>query len=711
MRSRAAWVKTPDVVIPLAHTEAALPKRRSAKLEFVRTVNEEYVTKLLEGIGVEASSLKNRRLVERCAPLAACDIDATWIDSAAVASSLRIAQPRIGSAATTAHVAESHAVPQGELDSAVIAAKAAEADLHATAVRTGQRLDAFEKLRVKPPDIPTSSTVHAWLGVDSATGGVHAPPWKDPAEGVFAARCALLTNEMAHSEAAVRADTTLVAELEKLRGGHTERSFAYNIDDDDVTAKQALEDLKLKFILPFACFAGTSTMVPWQITERQIADKDITLTEELMTEMIQPIAATVEQIAEETSVYAREGLPLGLLTSHQEPALFEAIRSALLNPNLAKLIGLMAHLLYWTAFGHIHTDESRLQAGSVHSLIVTVHDSWTRLIASHRDGSHYTGTGSSLAIPALMLTAKRGIERVFIAQYPKTFRKAAYARQFLDRMNVTFMTLFDPDCAFAHFPALDCLPEVVKLWRRHSQVLGTHGLGSSRRSRLRLDRTTPAVQVALDGGVAPPGDARTRALLRRSASDAMLRPRRPASASEKLACSTQSSRTRACSSAPIPEPSSNAPVVDGFAPSVERSSENTASAGSVERPPPMDEWRRTALLRVAMQRVGPSSSSVAGSASASSLPSDPMLHRPRASSARRVRAPLLSVGGVQGQTVVSAAPDQTAMQRCASGSRAVPAKVPPGVVGKSLRRPVSALAACSARGVSVRKVATAWAGA
>jgi len=113
-------------------------------------------------------------------------------------------------------------------------------------------------------------------------------------------------------------------------------------------------------------------------------------------------------------------------------------------------------------------------------------------------------------LPVLLLMVKRGIERVFLSEYPKVFDTEApvaildvrheYGAQLVMHINILCRNLLDPDNIFAHFGALDTSPEAVRLWRRLRLFQASRGMALPARLHSEAHRPTQLVRTLLEAG-------------------------------------------------------------------------------------------------------------------------------------------------------------------------------------------------------------------
>jgi hypothetical protein len=268
-------------------------------------------------------------------------------------------------------------------------------------------------------------------------------------------------------------------------------------------------------------------MVPWQSPEL-LAASQIQVPQEHLTELGQHLNVTTQEILEEIQSYAEKSFPLELLTARRDPWLFAGIRERLESADFVRLIGLSAHLLYWTVFGHLHPPDKQLAESSRQSLVLTMQELWSRACesAGHKMGRKADSSAREFVIPVFMLMLKRSIEKVFTYQYRKVFTDQdigeSTTAQLVDQINVMVMNLFDPDCAHSNFGALDTSMQAIKLWRKLHIIQMKLGLTPATRTLAREFRTTPMMLLLMHGDPSGPSNPKTRKLLQRSSSDTVL---------------------------------------------------------------------------------------------------------------------------------------------------------------------------------------------
>ncbi|CAE7788955.1 MCAT [Symbiodinium sp. CCMP2456] len=281
-----------------------------------------------------------------------------------------------------------------------------------------------------------------------------------------------------------------------------------------------LEQLKRKFILPFACSRGARGTTAWQSPGLL---SQIQVPAELVAEVQKPLQVSLEQLQVEVDEYAENDFPLELLSTRRDPLFFDGVRKVLFS--LTRLIGLCAHLLYWNAFAHLHSFP--LPDSTRQSLVLTIQEAWSKLDELAKNKlSKADAHAREFFVPVFLLFLKWGIEKALLLQYHKLLRDPDYGEdattQLLDHINVAVMCLFDPDCVAANFGTLDGSSEAVRLWRKLHINQMKHGLTPATRSLARGFRTSPMMLLLMHGDGSGPADPKTRRLLQKSSSESVL---------------------------------------------------------------------------------------------------------------------------------------------------------------------------------------------
>jgi hypothetical protein len=194
--------------------------------------------------------------------------------------------------------------------------------------------------------------------------------------------------------------------------------------------------------------------------------------------------------------------------------LWEDVRRALKHQDVARLIGLLSHLIHWIVFMPARMEGPQLSESALQSLFVAIHENWADFEKSYRD----TKAGVGFVLPCLMLTIKRGIERSFEISYPTFMSDEMLHQLVLDRINTLLMRLFDPDGTYSRFGKFDGEGKAITLSKKLGVMMASEGNTYTKRLHGRLHRATPLVRavLGLTGTVEHGGtvaDAKTRVMM------------------------------------------------------------------------------------------------------------------------------------------------------------------------------------------------------
>eukprot|EP00929_Paragymnodinium_shiwhaense_P000040 TRINITY_DN10013_c0_g1_i1.p1 TRINITY_DN10013_c0_g1~~TRINITY_DN10013_c0_g1_i1.p1 ORF type:complete len:607 (-),score=177.47 TRINITY_DN10013_c0_g1_i1:72-1892(-) len=501
------------------------------KAEYYKMIHHMYTQQYCEAIGVLPTE-SMRKWVSRSAPLEDCEIEAIWQDDSSICGHMKIMQPVIQKKRPppVAQAAEL----QRELESKLPKQKAQ--DLHdlKKALEKGIRPEPF---KVGDPEVPTAATVDRIIG----KAGLKLVSDEDAL--AKAAEVAFREMQEYDEKRTKGCDEVMTEELEKLRRrtrrgieeGDREEPLLLQWGED---GERELTTLKKKFILPFAAerpnASGRGTTVtPWQ-DAKLLANCELAVPEEHLEEALEPVCITFEAIHQEQMKYIHDRLPLELLTTRKDPWLFAALRERLGSPEAVRLTGLLAHYLYWNILGHIHPPSRRLPMQTSQSLVLTLQELWARLVEPIKKSVGRRGellgrdspAGICFVLPVFMLTLKRGVERILLEQYRRMFADtdagAELTQTLVNNINIMFMNIFDLDCAYSNFGALDSSSEAQRLWKKLQTLQMKIGLTPANRMLGREFRTTPMVLLLMNSDGHAPINAKTRAFMRRSDSDSVL---------------------------------------------------------------------------------------------------------------------------------------------------------------------------------------------
>ncbi|CAJ1371635.1 unnamed protein product [Effrenium voratum] len=430
--------------------------------EILRAVQDEYFNRYLHQLGI-APTAANKAQMMKFRPMDDCEVHGVWADDASgLAAAIRIAPPlrhRVG-----------YEDSDEPLDKAIISHLYGEA----------------EDIPVEPPNVPGRTIFPVDL------------------------------EKMFPPEERVRAEDIL-AEVRKARSDHMERqkrranpaagSYAHgaSLDSDQQQRyRQELEMLKSKYILPYACErpvqegSKRTQLVPW-------APEGPLELRLRAAEVAEPLAVEIEQIQVQLKAWVQNQLPLELLSSRARdaPQLLEELRGALWENEVCQLIGLLAHLLYWLAFGCCRSPGlPRLGQHALQGLVAAAHEIWVKLERRHKNSK----LGISLGMPCVLLTLKYGMEICFESQYPSLFGEKtgewSMREALVERINTLLMRLFDPDCTYARFGRLDAADNPFNLYKRLDLLASANSPNRRRLKQMqgRANRATPLVRAALQAG-------------------------------------------------------------------------------------------------------------------------------------------------------------------------------------------------------------------
>mmetsp|Transcript_11841 Transcript_11841/g.20218 ORF Transcript_11841/g.20218 Transcript_11841/m.20218 type:complete len:531 (-) Transcript_11841:152-1744(-) len=464
------------------------PKKLGAPVDYYKVVHNAYTSQYLQALGIEPLE-RHRRVVSLRAPLQKCTIEATWADGSGVADQLRIVPPQFSSGgAKTGKTGKEQFLKDIQSDPLIRALPPDTSGIYERAKKADSSATAQEKYGVKERYLQ-----------------------------------AFLEMSIQDHKNSVGADSTLTKELEDFQNhakgeeGPVHRREVLRQWGKD--GFKELDDLKRKFILPFACETPTGIAI-WRANLPQVQ-----VPSEWVADLKRPLCVTLEQIEEEAADYAENIFPLELLSTSRDPLIFDDIRQALQSSELSRLIGLTSHLVYWNALGHLHLPEHRLPSSTRQSLVLTIQEVWSKIIDSpsiRKAG----GPARGFYVPVFLLFLKWGIEQAFRSQFHKLLEEDSdhgegIAQQLVAHINVTIMGLFDPDCAAANFGTLDSSSEAIRLWRKLHINQMKHGLTPATRTIAREFRTSPMMLLLMnsDGG---PSDPKTRKLLQKSSSESVM---------------------------------------------------------------------------------------------------------------------------------------------------------------------------------------------
>jgi len=479
-----------EVTIPLRPVPG---NELGAPEEYFRIIRDEYAARYLDRLNI-ASTPANKADFMRYRMMEDCDMVGVWPDlrTSALADAIKIVPPlrqRIGDLA--------------DID---------ESDRS----KWRQWYGHADPILVRPPDLGVSvGTMKLDLDDDDRNaGGTETGPAAN-----------FLDAAKAKAELAAELERVRVAGLAGTDVGKRVGAVNSRLDAErKERMKQELLSLKGKFIVPFACerpakegdMSGPSRrseLVVWSMQ----GPLTIAAPQEMLEEVLQPIRITLEDVKKNTSKWVDEQIPLDFLTSRKDEGLFDQVRATMKDPNVAKLTGLLAHLLHWVALMPLNSEGPHISESALQSLFVGIQELWSQFEKLYRDSK----SGVSFVMPCLMLTIKRGMERCFEISYPTLMSNEMLQQQVLDSINTLLMRFFDPDCTYARFGKLDGEGKAIAITKRLDAIMASQGSTHTKRLHGRMFRATPLVKAVLglmgtDGNSGTVVEPKTRVMMLQS---------------------------------------------------------------------------------------------------------------------------------------------------------------------------------------------------
>mmetsp|Transcript_84196 Transcript_84196/g.132977 ORF Transcript_84196/g.132977 Transcript_84196/m.132977 type:complete len:637 (-) Transcript_84196:72-1982(-) len=466
--------------------------------DYFKIIREEYTARYLEMLNI-ASTPANKAEFMRCRMMDDCDMVGVWPDlrTSALADAVRIVPPlrqRIGDLSDL-----------NESDKATMAQWYGQAD----------------PICVRPPDID-----------DSALASLRLLMEEDDGSSCTADMSNEIPSPSAEIQSPVGRRAEFAAELERVRIGAanveaTKRIGAGRIDaEKKERLLEELASLKAKFILPYACertpkegsVSGASKkaeLVAWPMNGPLVID----MPESMWHEALQPIRCTLEDVRKNTGKWIEDSMPLEFLTSRRfkDDVALNNVRATLKEANVARLIGLLAHLLHWLALMPVRKTGAQLSEQALQSMFVAIHEHWSQYEKLYRDSKW----GVSFVLPCIVLTLKTGIERIFEISYPNVMSQEGLRQLVIDRINTLLMRLFDPDSAYSRFGKFDGEGKAILLSKKLDAMMKSAGSSHCKRLQARMHRSTPLVRAVIgflgsEGQHGDIADTRTRMMLMQS---------------------------------------------------------------------------------------------------------------------------------------------------------------------------------------------------
>lgn len=444
----------------------------------MRAVQDAYAAKYLSMIGVDATP-GNKSLLLRERPLEGCQVRAIWSDE-----DLETATTQSSSIALALNVSPGHRI--GMLSDLTEGQSLNHAFVHKWYGKPSQ-------INVKEPESRMN-----WAAAAAAAPVLDHQPGagsEDAAHGASPAAAYPAAGGVYGSDGV----HALAAELEGLRTRAPPKA-----DDEEVALlldranmmRAEFESLKRKYIVPFACerftkgSGGQKVLAPWS----HEGTLELIVPKRHLWEVRRPINLSLPAVRKANDHYVQNCLPLDMLTLRRDDRLLRCVREQLVLLEVSKLIGLLAHLLYWLVLGvNREVEEQRITDDALSALIASVHQSFATLESKPRT----TALGVTLVLPALFLILKRGVERCFEVQYPGFMKSEILHEAFVGRLNTLMMRLFDQDCLYSRFGRLDASSEAIWLQRQLDLLDKTYGRTKAEKMQSLEYRTTPLMRSAL----------------------------------------------------------------------------------------------------------------------------------------------------------------------------------------------------------------------
>jgi len=498
-----------EVTIPLRWCQES---EVASQEDYMKIIQEEYAARYLGLLGIAATPA-NKAAVIKNKPLEDCEIHGIWGEDSgsAIADAIKIVPPlqvRLG----------------GEFEASVEDQQ-----------RWGHWYGHSEHIRVQPPPV-CGRTIFLEDGdeEDSNSMAMFPPDRRLGDKSEIEDLQAELKRIRQGNAAAVRGDKASAAGQKGGGSGSAGQNARSSVANEiRETMRQELAGLKQKFILPFACERlgedKSVRVTPWPAT----GPLDLEVPKEFVKEARQALEVSLEDVKKNTMIFVKERLPLELMTRRRDTDELKQVRDSLLETEVSRLIGLLAHLLYWLSLAkNKAAGDVRLTDAALQSMYVGVHDIWSTFERRHRE---YT-VGVNLTLPCLMVTIKFGILRCFEVQYPTIAGDEVLCQKIVDRINGMMMRLFDPDGQYARFGKADSggkasdvaaeWKKSIKLTKQLDRMTSYHGNATLAAKKVgRMNRCTPLVRTLLGtknaegmdehkGGYV--SDSRTRYMLHRS---------------------------------------------------------------------------------------------------------------------------------------------------------------------------------------------------
>jgi hypothetical protein len=480
--------------------------------EYYKVIQDEYAERFLAQEGI-ASTPANKAAIIRENPLLDCEMHSVWREGSqrsAIASEILIA-PTIKKTSVMSSYQDDPLLEQMQ-----------------------QWYGVGERIPIAPPYVPPRTIFlddgeqHDEPPHSYKTWGVSPHPldFENERDGLSAELKRIFKKETVRPgqkvNGGVNRNAKAAAALLQAHGDHSSKgvsstSTAAKLDMEkrEVFANEVAV-LKRKFILPFCIEKegefGSVDLVPWP----KEGPLDLIVPKQFIEEVSKPIDLSFEDIQSKTQTWIKERLPLELLTTRRVKEDLEHIRTSLLVvPHVARLIGLLAHLLYWLTLSKNRPQgDVQLSHTAKQSMYVAVHEQWSWFEKHHRCQTS-SRLGVNLVLPCLMLTLKQGVELCFFQQYKNLMADTTMNALVVDRINTMMMRLVDPQCQYAHFGKGDGTGKAILLSKQLEKIASKGGTLAATHKICQLNRCSPLVSSVVRRGDQGASHARTRAILKK----------------------------------------------------------------------------------------------------------------------------------------------------------------------------------------------------
>eukprot|EP00743_Colponemidia_sp_Colp-15_P003036 GILK01003282.1.p1 GENE.GILK01003282.1~~GILK01003282.1.p1 ORF type:complete len:754 (+),score=98.45 GILK01003282.1:60-2264(+) len=428
-------------VIPLKQQNKPVPLPDN----FAHIIGEEYAVRYLESIGVRPTK-QSINLVLQKVPLKDCTVSAGWKSRGWLADSLYISP---GKAKQSAPSVDHKAL------SSILGHPA------------GERTDK-EKEEVKDPvvSIPPPTV---------QSGGQRS-------DSVFSARIASVPTspkvEQSHRHSFLIEDT---------EEADTSSARVFQRRDKKEEFKRIeptlpMEELKDRYLFPFATqnkhvhpdptkFGmgqvrrtedtrqdhAASTKSLHTVEDESENDLEINIKDPShLKELKEPIRTTLSEVSAMIDKFT-SNFPAQQVGSRLPVEELQFTMNQVKSPNMARLIGLVAHYVYWSLFGHLN--DIPLDSSHQQSLFLTIEQLFTDYETETRKRREFALFHMAYSILSMRII----IETIFKNTYPRFFTIAAEHSLAIRKIHDLLSRLFDPNSFFSRFSSLEATMEAIKV--------------------------------------------------------------------------------------------------------------------------------------------------------------------------------------------------------------------------------------------------------